>query len=323
MVTGYFDLTQMPDASPSIRSRPAAHYLENATATMNVDQNLIVFCEQHMLDTLWALRPPHLLHKTKFIYMPFDTLTLSKYRDRILENRKSNPDADDRNTASYYLLCMGRYAMLKIAMETNPFGSTHFAWLNICIQRMGPKNVEELPRVFSGFRDKFSTCYIDYVPRDELSMAVRTGRCGMCSGFFTGRADYMRSFCDKIEAKFLHYLELGLGHADEQLFSAVYFDNPEIFEVYYGDYTEMVTNYNWIKERASEPLRLLIRGSHAAGDYATCLPACKKLWESYLNGYANLQDWEIVQLASTYRECVGKQDTLRKLANETAPSIAV
>lgn len=168
---------------------------------------------------------------------------------------------------------------------------------------MGPKNVEELPRVFSGFRDKFSTCYIDYIPKDELPMALRTGRCGMCSGFFTGRADYMKMFCDKIEAKFLYYLGLGLGHADEQLFSAVYFDNPEIFEVYYGDYTEMITNYNWIKERPSEPLRLLIRGSHAAGDHATCLPACEKLWESYLCGYANLQDWEIVQLASIYRDC--------------------
>jgi FkbM family methyltransferase len=240
--------------------------------------------------------------------MPFDNFPMSKYRNQILENRKVNPDSDDRNTASYYLLCIARYAMLKTAIDMNPFKSTHFAWLNMCIQRMGSKNVKELPRVFSGFRDKFSTCYIDYIPKDQLLSAVRSGRCGMCSGFFTGRADYMKSFCNKIEEKFLHYLQLGYGHADEQLFSAVYFDHPEIFEVYYGDYTEMVTNYNWIQERPSEPLRLLISGSYNARDYVTCLPACKKLWDSYLNGYAVLQEWEIVQLASMYRTCNLKQE---------------
>jgi hypothetical protein len=271
---------------------------------MNLDQNLIVFCEPHMLDALHALRPEHLRGKTKFIPVSFDDFELSKYRNRILENRRVNPDPDDRNTASYYLLCMARYAMLKIAIAENPFTSTHFAWLNICIQRMGPRNVEELPCVFSGFRDKFSTCYIDYIPKSQLLDALKTGRCGMCSGFFTGRADYMKSFCDKIEAKFLHYLELGYGHADEQLFSAVYFDTPEIFEVYYGDYTEMVTNYIWIQSRPSEPLRLLIRGSFAAGDYGTCLPACVKLWESFKKGHADLQEWEVLHLISFYRGCL-------------------
>jgi hypothetical protein len=314
VVTGYFDLTQMPDASPSIRARPAGHYLENAKATMNLDQNLIVFCESNVLDSLRALRPSHLLPKTEFITLSFDDFEMTKYRNKILENRTKNPDPDDRNTASYYLLCMARYAMLKIAMEKNPFKSTHFAWLNLCIQRMGPKNVEELPRVFAGFRDKFSTCYIDYIPQDQLLNALRTGRCGMCSGFFTGRADYMKRFCDEIEAKFLHYLTLGYGHADEQLFSAVYFDNRELFEVYYGDYTEMVTNYNWIQSRPSEPLRLLIRGSFAAGDYVTCLSACVKLWNSFKKGYAELQEWEVLHLISFYRGCLRKLGQPEELA---------
>jgi len=304
VVTGYFDLTHMPDASPSIKSRPATHYLQNAVATMNLDQNLVVFCEEHMLSALHALRPPHLLDKTKFVPMSFDDFEMTTYRDRIIENRKINPDPDDRNTASYYLLCMARYAMLKRAIADNPFKSTHFAWLNICIQRMGARNVEELPRVFEGFRDKFSTCYIDYIPKDQLIDALRSGRCSMCSGFFTGSAEYMKRFCDEIEAKFLHYLNLGYGHADEQLFSAVYFDNPDIFEVYYGDYTEMVTNYNWIQVRPSEPLRLLIRGSFAAGDYVTCLPACVKLWNSFKKGRADLQEWEVLHLISFYRACL-------------------
>ena len=188
--------------------------------------------------------------------------------------------------------------MLKQAIELNPFRSTHFMWLNICIERMGIRNVRELPRVFQVQRDKFSTCYIDYQPKEDyLEKVMRFGKCSMCSGFFTGRADYMKSFCDAIEAKFVDCVNLGYGHADEQLFSLVYFDSPDIFEVYYGDYTEMITNYEWVHERASEPLRLLITHSYEKGDFATCKPACDKLWESYKRGYARLSSNEVEYLA--------------------------
>lgn len=314
VVTGYFDLTKMADASPSIRARPATHYLQHARATMATPQNLVVFCEPDTLDTLRALRPDHLQSKTKYIPMSFEDFPLTQYRDRILENRKTRPSPDDRNTASYYLLCMARYAMLKRAIEENPFGSTHFAWLNICIERMGFQNLIQLPRVFELNRDKFSTCYIDYQRKENyLEDVMRWGRCSMCSGFFTGNTHYMKAFCDRIESKFLECLEKGYGHADEQLFSLVYFDDPSIFEVYYGDYTEMITNYEWIRERASEPLRLLIKHSYDAGDYTTCLPGCLALWRSWKRGFAKLSELDVTHLIWYYEQTLSHLNLPRVL----------
>lgn len=55
--------------------------------------------------------------------------------------------------------------MLKQIIAENPFQSTHFAWLNVCIERMGWKNLPALDRVWAAQRDKFSTCYIDYIPK--------------------------------------------------------------------------------------------------------------------------------------------------------------
>ena len=43
-----------------------------------------------------------------------------------------------------------------------------------------------------------------------------------------------------MEKKFIHYVEKGYGHADEQLYSPVYFDNPDLFEHYYGDYQQII-----------------------------------------------------------------------------------
>ena len=294
VVTGYFDLTRRSDASPSIQGRPFEHYLQHSASTLMLDQNLVVFCEPHTIDAIRARRPTSLASKTHYVVMNFEDFPMHKYATTLTESRKNRPSVDDRNTVSYYLLCMARYAMLKRAINENPFGSTHFMWLNICIERMGIRNVRELTQVFHVQRDKFSTCYIDYQPRENyLENVMRWGKCSMCSGFFTGNAQYMKDFCDRIEETFAACALQGYGHADEQLFSLVYFDAPDIFEVYYGDYTEMVTNYEYVKERASEPLRLVIPHSFAARDFKTCAAACRAVWKSYELGYAKLSESEV------------------------------
>jgi hypothetical protein len=306
VVTAYFDLTQMPDASASIKSRPFTHYLESATATLSLEQNLVIFCEPRHVETILSKRPSHC--KTKCIPMSFEDFPLTKYRDRILENRKTIPSQDDRNTASYYLLCMARYAMLKQVLEENPFGSTHFAWLNICIERMGWKNLTQLDRVFDINRDKFSTCYIDYQPRDNyMDTVMRNGNCSMCSGFFTGNAYYMKTFCDRMESTFIQCVDKGYGHADEQLYSLVYFDDPSIFDVYYGDYSEMITNYEFVRECPQKPLNYLIKHSYEASDYITCLKGCICLWKSWKMGYSILSEEQTSHLIWYYRNSLIKQ----------------
>lgn len=297
VVTGYFDLTRMADASDAIKERSLDHYLQHSTSTLMLDQNMIIFCEPHTVDAIRDRRPAALESKTRYVVMNFEDFPLSKYRTVLETARKDRPPPDSRNTVSYYLFCMARYAMLKQALAENLFGSTHFLWLNLCIERMGIRNVRELPRVFQVQRDKVSVCYIDYQPPENyLESVMRWGKCSMCSGFFTGNLQFMKEFCDRIEDAFVSCALQGYGHADEQLFSLVYFDAPHLFEVYYGDYTEMITNYEYVKERASEPLRLLIAHSFAARDFKTCAPACRVLWSSYEKGYARLSEDEVSRL---------------------------
>jgi hypothetical protein len=107
------------------------------------------------------------------------------------------------------------------------------------------------------------------------------GRCSMCSGFFTGNAYYMDRVCDLIQDKFIEYLELGYGHADEQLYSPVYFENPDLFEHYYGDYNQMITNYKHIYENHIAPVRNFLNNSFQYGNYKKCLEACRYLLTSH------------------------------------------
>ena len=308
VVTAYFDLTRMPDASPAIKARSKVYYLEHAKATLALDQPLIVYCEADSLDALKALRPAHLLKKTRFEVVDFESLPMTQYRNKIRENRIKKPyKGDERNTASYYLLCMARYALLKRTMDANPFKTTNFAWLNICIERMGYTNLVHLDEVFSGpvKRERVSTTYIDYIAQAELAPVQKYyefGRCSFCSGFFTGSKPYLYEFCNRIEEKFLYYLGLGYGHADEQLFSPVYFDAPEIFDVYYGDYSSMITNYAYAYE-TKMPLYYVIPKSFAKRDWTTCIKACKHMWASVTSGKCTITNEERVKLLGTYVRC--------------------
>jgi hypothetical protein len=100
----------------------------------------------------------------------------------------------------------------------------------------------------------------------------------------------MKTTCKYIIEKFLYYLKLGYGHADEQLFSPVYYDHPALFDHYYGDYTEMITNYKYIYDRATEPVRNLIHNSFECENYERCLDACKFVLRSLALKKCTLED---------------------------------
>jgi hypothetical protein len=299
LVTAYFNLTECPDASAEIKARDANYYFHYAKYTLCMPYNLVVYCDEESLPKIKEIRPAE--YKTKYVVTVFDDIrvspaakTFAEYRVQIIQNRKEKPYRfDARNTASYYLFCLSRYWMLRETIRENPFGSTHFCWINFCMERMGYKNVLHLEECLSVYRDKFSTCYIDFVPKglvENTSEYFTVGRCSMCSGFFTGSGEYMSSVCGLIIKKFQKYVEEGYGHADEQLYSPVFFENRDLFDQYFGDYTEMITNYKYVYDRATEPVRNFIRNSFQHGEYGLCLKACHVMIESIGLGKCGLDD---------------------------------
>lgn len=318
MVTAYFNLTKCYDASPEINAKGADYYLSHSLSTLNLPHNMVIFCDEDSIGYIKKIRPTFLESKTIYIIKEFNCFRFEKngilladcfddYRVKIIENRKKNPyHFDNRNTASYYLFCMARYAMLKEVIKTNPFNSTHFCWINFCIERMGFKNLIRLEEGLSINRDKFSTCYIDYIPEiliNNTKEYFKWGRCSMCSGFFTGNAEYMYKVCDLLENKFLEYLELGYGHADEQLYSPVYFEHPELFEHYYGDYREMITNYNHVYDSPNSPIRNFIHNSFQNRNYIKCYEACKFVFNSWCLDKCEIDQNNLYTLFYYYMFC--------------------
>lgn len=316
LVTAFFNLTKCPDASDQIRARNPKFYMNNALSSMGLPYNLVVYCDPESEPLLRKLRPSYLQTRTHWVIIEFDEIilksrpekTFKELRKQIKMNRLKYPyNFDPRNTPSYYLFCMSRYMMLQETIDRNYFNSTHFAWYNVDMERMGFKNLIALEETLELHRNRFSTCYIDYLPKDlvnNMSEFYKWGRCTMCSGFFTGNATYMKLVCELIERQFFKCLDAGYGHADEQLYSPVYFDHPELFEQYFGDYQQMITNYRYVREKPESIIGIFIQQAALYQNYTLVNKACQEVWESHLNNLIKLnpQDqkrllkyWEIAR----------------------------
>lgn len=321
LVTGYFDLTQEPDANDELRARPPEHYLEtHSTSTLALEHDLVIFTEPKFEEIVWSKRPEHLRSRTTIVAKRFSDFPLFTERQSIWNNRVSdaNPDGfhcmrDPRNTASYYLFCMARYAMIKEAAVLRPT-STHFAWINVCIERMGIRNVVALDMALELRRKKFSTCRIGYARPDLAALESFFGRggcsnpesscggCTFCSGFFTGGRDAMLAVCDLMEKEFRSALAQGYGHADEQLMALVHARRPELFEWYVGDYAEMITNYDLVHENPEKPLYNLILPAIAASNWEAAFIGTSVLWISYVMGQCRLSTSDLEALLWAKRE---------------------
>lgn len=309
LVTAYFNLTKCPDASEEICKRDNMYYFSHSLSTLSLPYNLIIYCDNESFDKIFELRPEYLREKTKYKIIEFDNIMLNnklfnEYRNIINDNRKNHPYYyDNRNTASYYLFCMSRYLMLKETTETNPFDSKYFCWINFCIERMGYNNLKYLDEALAVKRDKFSTCYIDYIPNElikDTKEYFKWGRCSMCSGFFTGNKQYMGRVCSLIVDKFLYYLSLGYGHADEQLYSPVYFENEDLFEHYYGDYQQMITNYKYIYEAPENPIRNFVNNSFNYKNFNKCIESCEFILNSLNLNKCQLDNYYMNLLMEKY-----------------------
>ena len=281
-VTSFFDLTKMSDISGKMKSTWRERLL-SASTTMSIDANLVVFCDSNDLEFLKSMRPAHLQDKTIYKTCKLEDTPMWKHKKRVVLNRMLKPyQFDNDNTPTYYIYTMSKYDMLKGIMTQNPFSSSHFGWIDLAIERLGYKNCSQLQPALSAFRDKFSMCFIDYIPESlvvNLPEYYKWGRCSVSSDFFTGSKVFMERVCNLIEQTFVEILERGYGHTDEQLYSFCYFKNRHLFSFYYGDYGSSVTNYLGIEQDSNLIQTHMCLKSFEAKDWWTNYDVCMKLWD--------------------------------------------
>ena len=137
-----------------------------------------------------------------------------------------------------------------------------------------------IEKIVNNIRDKFSCCYIHY--RDSKFIKnykefYKFGNCGIAGGVLSGNKNSILKIKELFDAKFIEVVNQGYGHAEEQIITELEADNPDLFEVYYGDYSSIICNYLEIKNDVNSILTYFVGSSRGCGKNNYAYTACLQL----------------------------------------------
>lgn len=256
IVTFYFNLKNLKDATPSVR--PQTFYMEKGRATLKLPYPMVVFCDEETHSYIKEIRDQEVKDEslTKYIIKNLTEYEFYKENwDIIHENRKHFAycyNESNRNTTSYFLSCMFKIRALYIAKQCNYFDTPYYAWIDFAGSHV-LRNFDQASRqMIEKPNPKISFCYIHYRGKEELSdmrlFYANGGQCGAAAGAITVQREYMNRFYNGIFSIFHETLYNEVGHGEEQALAYYYDRYPDTCNIYYGDYYSLLTNYHAIKE---------------------------------------------------------------------------
>ena len=248
IVTMYFNLKNLPDATESVR--PKSFYMEKGRPTLSLNYPMVIFCDDTCYEDIKAIRgdrPTHYIIKSLVDY--------DFYRDNfpiVRKNREGNPKyVGNRVTASYCILTVMKIYFIYLAKQVSPFESTHYAWVDFGGSHVLRKFEEYAPKMLAAPHPKLSFCYIHFRGEAEVAMTSEFSKGGYTSigaTSFTVESDYVERFYSAYMSIFHELLSIRLCHCDEQVFTYFYHRYPELCTLYYGDYASILTNYHVVRE---------------------------------------------------------------------------
>lgn len=248
VVTFFFDLTKLEDSKPNTRS--IDFYLKNGKSTLMIDRPMVIFCDSIHKSKIMAIREevcPNV--PTVYIEKCINEYDHYKLNWPLLDPNR--PKEGSRVTRSYFLTVTFKFVALLIAAQRNDFLTSHYTWIDFGCSYVAPTDfVISARELLDKPRPAISVCYIRHRTTDSLkdsSLYCSKGSCGVATGIMSVERNYVFKLYARFMRVFYEQLEKNIWHADEQILMYVFNRHPELFNVYYGDYRSLLTNYHDIR----------------------------------------------------------------------------
>jgi len=232
-------------------SRGYGDYLDRFADVLAVNRPLLAFVDDAAEATLWKHRDRA---TTRVHRVTPDTLKRLAVWPLVQQIRLTSAwqqqvgwlaDSPQARLEAYNPLVMSKLPWLSSVATANPFGSTHFAWIDAGLGRTVPgallQSSLESPAIIEHLQRCLFLCY-PYEGNEEIhgfertAMARRSGtdyvRWVARGGFFGGSATFVRKAASLYEATLLDTLTEGLMGTEESVFTILAHLHPAIFDKY-------------------------------------------------------------------------------------------
>ena len=177
---------------------------------------------------------------------------------------------------------------LLLASQQDVFSTPYFCWLDLGCSHVAPDNYEEaITKILVSPREKISACSIHYRGEAELedsSTYCNAGHCGLAGTILTTDKMHLMNLYPRYMRILYEHVEKGIWYSDEQILTYCYYRHPDLFNIYYGDYSSVLLNYHGIKGDWESIDRFLIKEAIKIGDFTQAKEIATKAKEAIDSG---------------------------------------
>ena len=182
-----------------------------------------------------------------FIYREkIETTFFYQYLEKIINLQKSfyiHTLNLEHETPLYIILNSNKFHFMEKALDHNIFNSRHFIWMDFGINHVA-REPERIYDWILYIPDKIKQlCISPYIQNNEPKIIFQTIYHNMAGGLFSGDIPHLRKYIELFKNKTLQIFNENWYQLDEAIMTIIQYENPDLFEFFYGDYEGIISNY--------------------------------------------------------------------------------
>jgi len=272
-------------------SRTVDETVESIGPLLTIPCYLVIYCNAEMESKLWERRAPF-HHLTRIIVKEFEELWCYPLLDKVKKNRETYwPTRDKRTCAESHLLTCNKADFVLQTIESNPFHTTKFGWIDSNIGPHASKISHEyhnhsLLHVLHHLTDKFHLQILNVTDKKyklaewkrEYYMEYRWVACGC---LFTTTKAIGIAILNRIKELIVQTSNAGYGHGEEMFYLEILDEFYDDIHRSYGDYKDILHNFikpttNFVYIYWSVVMRYF-----QFGYWKECIDVCETLLNQY------------------------------------------
>ena len=278
LVTFFFNLKDLSDSTDE--TRPLEFYLEKGKPTLQINAPMYIFCDKTTRSHLEELRNS-LAKDAKTVYIEKSISEYDHYnfiKDSLI---KTYGNRNRRVTRSYFLTMTFKMVALLIASQRDDFKTPYFCWLDLGCSHVAPTNFQNaIEQILQNPNTGVSVCSIHYHGAKELEDTTEyciNGKCGLAGTLLTADKIHITKLYPRYMRILYEHVEKSIWYSDEQILTYCYYRHPEIFNIYYGDYSSVLLNYHDINADWESIDQFLIKEAMKVGDFTEAKQIAEKV----------------------------------------------
>lgn len=256
VVTG---LIAIPGRKISKRSTQNYNYHDYCMPTLSLRHPMVIYVSTDTIDLVREVRGElGLLEKTRIIETSIEEL--DQYKNYKAIERAAFANVPPYNKPEHLIAVVARYELLQRSVSSNPFKTTHFAWIDFAASHIVefPSNNILRPQIDDRVRASWIARWRGSEQRFTFNHKAIAGGC------LLAHAEVIPELINQHREAFQMLLSLGHCINDDQLLYAMFEQNRELFNTSHSGYASVLKKIaspifqkEPVEEKVAEPKQML------------------------------------------------------------------